>query len=109
MTDAAELGSQNMAPEAIGPDRQRPPRTALGNLSLARKVALIPALTLLLLGLMLTVAMQMGQRNTEALRALDRDVFEPLTRAQTRKDEITLLHTRLFALLSVGNNETNPA
>ena len=84
-------------------------RTALRNLSLGRKVALIPALTLLLMGMMLAVAMQMGERNTGALRVLDRDVFEPLNRAQTLKDEITLLHTRLFALLSIGNNETNPA
>jgi diguanylate cyclase (GGDEF)-like protein len=89
-------------------DRQVSQRAALGNLPLPRKVALIPAFTLLLLGLMLTVAMQMGQRNTTALRALDRDVFEPLNRAQTLKDQITLLHTRLFAMLSIGNNETNP-
>jgi hypothetical protein len=86
-----------------------PPRTMLRNLSLARKVALIPALTLLLIGLMLTLAMRMGERNTAALRVLDRDVFEPLNRAQMLKDRITLLHTHLFALLSVGNNETNPA
>jgi diguanylate cyclase (GGDEF)-like protein len=82
---------------------------ALGNLSLARKVALIPALTLMLMGLMLAVALQTGEQNTSALRALDRDVFEPLARAQTLKDRITLLHTRLFALLSIGNNETDPA
>jgi hypothetical protein len=37
----------------------------------------------------------MGKRNTAALRALDRDVFEPLNRAQTLKDEITLLHANL--------------
>jgi diguanylate cyclase (GGDEF)-like protein len=84
------------------------PQAALRNLSLARKVVLIPALTLLLMGMMLTVAMQMGEQNTGALRALDRDVFEPLNRAQTLKDEVTLLHSRLFALLSLGNNETNP-
>ncbi|HUB46695.1 MAG TPA: EAL domain-containing protein [Acetobacteraceae bacterium] len=86
-----------------------PSRIALGNMSLARKVALIPALTLLLLGLMLTVATRMGERNTIALRALDRDVFEPLNLAQMLKDETTLLHTRIFALLSIGINETNPA
>src|ERR1700733_14566399 len=84
------------------------PRTMLRDLSLPRKVALIPAITLLLMGLMLTVAMQMGERNTTALRVLDRDVFEPLNRAQMLKDRITLLHTHLFALLSIGNNETNP-
>jgi PAS domain-containing protein len=83
--------------------------TTFRNLSLARKVALIPALTLLLMGLMLSVALQMGERNTAALRALDRDVFEPLNRAQTLKDEITLMHTRLFALLSLGNTEADPA
>jgi diguanylate cyclase (GGDEF)-like protein len=87
---------------------RRAPPSFVGSLSLARKVVLIPALTALLLGLMLTVAMRMGERHTEALRALDRDVFEPLSRAQTLKDEVTLLHTRLFALLSIGNNETNP-
>jgi diguanylate cyclase (GGDEF)-like protein len=83
-------------------------RAAFSSLSLARKVALIPALTLLLMGLMLTVAVRMGEQNTAALSALDSDVFEPLNRAQTLKDEITLLHTRLFALLSIGNNESNP-
>ena len=103
----------NQAPDRQTPDRQAttrqaPSRTTLLSLSLGHKVALIPALTLLLMGLMLAVAMQMGERNTGALRDLDRDVFEPLNRAQTLKDEITLLHTRLFALLSIGNNETNP-
>ena len=82
--------------------------SAFSSLSLARKVALIPALTLLLMGLMLVVAVQMGQRNTAALSALDRDVFEPLNRAQTLKDGITLLHTRLFEVLSISNNENNP-
>jgi diguanylate cyclase (GGDEF)-like protein len=81
----------------------------LSNLSLSRKVALIPALTLLLMGLMLTIAVHMGEQNTDALRTLDRDVYGPLNRAQTLKDGITLLHTRLFALLSIGNNESNPA
>jgi diguanylate cyclase (GGDEF)-like protein len=83
-------------------------RTMLRDLSLPRKVAMIPAITLLLMGLMLTVAMQMGERNTTALRVLDRDVFEPLNRAQMLKDRVTLLHTHLFALLSIGNNEANP-
>ena len=55
-------------------------RFGISNLSLPRKVALIPALTLLAMGLMLTVAVQMGEQNTTALRALDRDVFEPLNR-----------------------------
>jgi diguanylate cyclase (GGDEF)-like protein len=95
-------------PAGTGTDRRTWPGIALGNVSLVRKVALIPALTLLLMGLMLTVALQMGDRNTDGLRTLDRDVFEPLSRAQTLKDEITLLHTHLFALLSIGNNETNP-
>jgi diguanylate cyclase (GGDEF)-like protein len=81
---------------------------AFSNLSLGCKVALIPALTLLLMGLMLAVAVQMSERNTAALRTLDRDVFEPLNRAQTLIDGITLLHTRLFVLLSMGNNESNP-
>jgi len=92
-----------------GSPRAVPRRISLGNLSLARKVALIPALTLLLLGLTLTVAMRMGEQNTGALRALDRNVYEPLNLAQTLKDETTLLHTRIFALLSIGINETNPA
>ncbi len=84
------------------------PRTMFSGLSLSHKVALIPGLTLLLMGLMLAVATRMGERNTAALQALDRGVFEPLNRARTVKDEITLLHTRLFALLSIGNNESNP-
>ena len=103
---------KRVQPEATGdacPHHPARRHVVLGNLSLARKVALIPALTLLLLGLMLTVATRMGERNTGALRALDRDVFEPLNLAQTLKDEITLLHTRIFALLSIGINETNPA
>jgi diguanylate cyclase (GGDEF)-like protein len=105
-----EMESPPSRSARAGPDRRRslPPGAAFNSLSLARKVALIPALTLLLMGLMLAVAVQMGERNTMALRALDRNVFEPLSRAQTLKDGITLLHTRLFALLSIGNNETNP-
>jgi diguanylate cyclase (GGDEF)-like protein len=79
------------------------------NLSLGYKVALIHVLTLLLMGLMLAVAVQTGERHTAALSALDRDVFEPLNRAQTMKDEITQLHTGLFALLSLGTNELDPA
>jgi diguanylate cyclase (GGDEF)-like protein len=106
MSVATDTGSHDTLPHGTS---RRAPRIFLGSLSLARKVVLIPALTALLLGLMLTVAMRMGERHTEALRALDRDVFEPLSRAQTLKDEVTLLHTRLFALLSIGNNETNPA
>ncbi|HEY3846245.1 MAG TPA: ATP-binding protein [Acetobacteraceae bacterium] len=57
---------------------------------------------------MLAIAVRMGERNTAALRALDSDVFEPLDRAQTLKDDITLLHTQLFAMLSIGNNESDP-
>jgi diguanylate cyclase (GGDEF)-like protein len=108
MTVAMDARLANELPDRQGSDHREPRRAALLNLSLVRKVALIPALTLLLMGMMLTVAMQMGERNTGALRVLDRDVFEPLNRAQTLKDEITQLHTRLFALLSTGNNETNP-
>jgi diguanylate cyclase (GGDEF)-like protein len=99
---------RNQAPDATRSDRQGL-ASVLGNLSLARKVALIPALTLLLMGLMLTVAVRMGEQNTAALNALDRDVFEPLNRAQTTENWIMALHTRLFALLSIGNNETDPA
>ena len=88
--------------------RRGRPRIAFSDLSLALKVALIPALTLLVMGVMLAVAAQMGERNTAALRALDHDVFEPLNRAQTTKDGITLLHAHLFALLSLGNNEFDP-
>ena len=62
--------------------RDRLARCALSSgfssLSLARKVALIPGLTLLLMGLMLAVAVRMGDRNTVSLRGLDNDVFEPL-------------------------------
>lgn len=109
MTAATGPRRLYQAPAGSGRGRRTPLDTFFSNLSLAHKVALIPALTLLLMGLMLAVAVQMGERNTAALRVLDRDVFEPLNRAQTLKDDITLLHTRLFALLSIGNNETNPA
>ena len=104
-------GSPPAGAAFAAPDRRHhgPLDTAFSNLSLARKVALIPALTLLLMGLMLAVAVRLGEQNTAALRALDRDVFEPLNRALTLRDEIALLHTRLFALLSTGINEANPA
>ncbi len=95
-----------------GPARFRglgTPRALFRNLSLGRKVALIPGLTLLLMGLMLAVAVQTSEQNTAAMSALDRDVFEPLNRAQTMKDGITQLHTRLFALLSLGTNQFDPA
>ncbi|HET6308973.1 MAG TPA: HAMP domain-containing protein, partial [Rhodopila sp.] len=109
MTVMADARPAVEAPNQMTPDRGVTRRARFSNLSLGHKVALIPALTLLLMGMMLAVAMRMGDHNTSALRDLDRNVFEPLNRAQTLKDEITLLHTRLFALLSTGNNETNPA
>jgi hypothetical protein len=85
-------------------------RVAFSDLSLALKVALIPAITLLVMGVMLSIAAHMGERNTAALRALDLDVFEPLNRAQTTKDGITLLHARLFALphLATTNSMRSP-
>ncbi|MFL5283176.1 MAG: hypothetical protein ACJ8AW_19840 [Rhodopila sp.] len=58
----------------------------MSDMALGRKVALIPMLTLLLTGLMLALFVYMGDRNTAALRALDRAVFEPLNRAQKLKD-----------------------
>jgi diguanylate cyclase (GGDEF)-like protein len=93
---------------ARSPLRKFSPREAVSNLSLAYKIALIPAITLLLIGLMLAGVIRVGERQTAALRALDSDVFEPLNRAQTLKDEITLLHTHLFALLSLGTNVADP-
>ncbi len=98
-------------PAMSGPTMSGPtmPGTVFRNLSLGHKVALIPALTLLLMGLMLAVAVRTSQQNTAALSALDRDVFEPLSRAQTMKDGITQLHTRLFELLSLGTNQSDPA
>ena len=109
VTTAVDLHRLHAA--SAGPDRRHYGKlgAAFSGLSLVRKVALIPALTLLLMGLLLAFAVQMGQRNTMVLRAMDREVFEPLSRAQTLKDEITLLHTRLFALLSNGTNESDPA
>ncbi|MFL5256519.1 MAG: hypothetical protein ACJ8AI_27215 [Rhodopila sp.] len=80
----------------------------MSDMALGRKVALIPMLTLLLTGLMLALFVYMGDRNTAALRALDRAVFESLNCAQTLKDGITRLHARLFAVLSIGNNQVNP-
>src|SRR5580658_4041140 len=91
------------------PQRTGAGRVVFRDLSLGHKVALIPALTLLLMGLMLAVGVRTGARNTAALSTLDRDVFEPLNRAQTLKDGITQLHTRLFALLSLGTNQSDPA
>ena len=85
------------------------PQGMLRHLSLARKVALIPTLTMVLMVVMLAVAIQTGEQQTTAMRTLDHDVFEPLNRAQTLKAETTLLHTRLFALLSLGINEADPS
>jgi diguanylate cyclase (GGDEF)-like protein len=104
--DGGALDATQMPAQFRGPAT---PRAVFRNLSLGRKVALIPALTLLLMGLMLAVAVQTGKQDTAALSALDRDVFEPLNRAQTMKDGITQLHTRLFALLSLGTNQSDPA
>ena len=106
VADAGALGIPQVPPGFRGPGT---PRAAFRNVSLGHKVALIPALTLLLMGLMLAVAEQTGERNTAALGGLDRNVFEPLNRAQTMKDGITQLHTRLFALLSLGTNQSDPA
>jgi hypothetical protein len=57
---------------------------------------------------MLVFAMQTGERSTTALRALDVDVFEPPIRAQIAKDGITLVHTSLYGMLSIGADEVNP-
>src|ERR1700679_758895 len=103
-----DVVARGMTEARVPSGRRGTLRLAFSNLSLARKVSLIPALTLLLMGLMLAVAVQMSERNTAGLRALDRDVFEPLNRAQTLIDGITMLHTRLFVLLSMGTNEANP-
>ncbi|WP_158258254.1 putative bifunctional diguanylate cyclase/phosphodiesterase [Rhodopila globiformis] len=81
----------------------------LSDLPLGRKVALIPALTLLMASLMLALFVHLGVRNTAALRALDHAVYEPLNQAQTLKDDITRLHTRLFAVLAIGNDRVDPA
>ena len=101
------LAKAGTAPPVVGGGRRTLFYAALSNLSLTRKVALIPALTMLLMGLMLALAMQMGGRQTAALRTLDRDVFDPLSNAQTLQDKITLLHSRMFALLSLGTNEAD--
>jgi diguanylate cyclase (GGDEF)-like protein len=105
-SDDDAIGIAQMPPQSCRPGT---PRAVFRNLSLGRKVALIPGLTLLLMGLMLAVGVQTGEQNTAALSALDRDVFEPLNRAQTMKDGITQLHTELFALLSLGTNQSDPA
>jgi diguanylate cyclase (GGDEF)-like protein len=82
---------------------------AFADLPLARKVALIPVLTLLLMGVMLAGGVQLNLRSTAALRSLDADVLEPLDRARAMQEGVTLLHTRLFALLSSGANESDLA
>jgi hypothetical protein len=69
------MGSPPSNAALAGPECRRcsPLGAAFSSLSLARKMALIPALTLLLLGPMLADAPQMGEHNTAALRAVDRD------------------------------------
>src|SRR5580658_569855 len=70
------------------------------DLPLARKVLLIPVLTLLLLGVILAVAVNDAACNTATLKHLDQDTFAPLHRGLVLKDRMSLIHGRLFALLS---------
>jgi diguanylate cyclase (GGDEF)-like protein len=78
------------------------------DLPLARKVLLIPLLTLLLLGLILGVAVNDAASNTATLKRLDRDTFAPLHRGLVLKDRMSLIHGRLFALLSKKVTENDP-
>lgn len=108
MTDTPPFGFG--PPSVCVPQDSVPPAGRWrGTLSLRYKVALTPTLILLMMGLMLAVAGRMGERNTAALRALDQNVFEPLNQAQSIKGGITLVHTRLFALLATNANEVNQA
>lgn len=97
------------APPHIRLFRSLKPCAAFRNLPLARKVALIPTITLGIMALMFFLAARTGEQSTATVQALDYNVFEPLIEAETAKDDITLLQTRLLSLISIGTNENNPA
>ena len=80
----------------------------LRNLPLARKVVLVPLLTLCLMGVILGVAIFNARANTAALENLERHAILPARDAAFLMDRITLTHGRLFALLSKRANESDP-
>ncbi len=78
------------------------------DLPLARKVLLIPGLTLCLMGCILGTAIFNARSNIQALEHLERDAILPARNAAYMSDRITLIHGRLFALLSKRVNESDP-
>jgi diguanylate cyclase (GGDEF)-like protein len=79
------------------------------DLPLARKVLLIPALTLLLLGLILGVAVSDAASHIESLKRQNNNGFAPLHRGLVLKDQMGLIHGRLFALLAERATENDPS
>ena len=81
---------------------------ALRNLSLFHKIALALGLSVSLMSAVLVYSAHINARHTEALRALDRDVLEPLDRAERLRNEIAALQTRLLSLIA-AENQSIPA
>ncbi|MDO9714183.1 EAL domain-containing protein [Paracraurococcus lichenis] len=82
-------------------------RRLLHDLPLARKLLLVPAVTTALAGIMVALAVNAVRTDVAAVRALDRDVFEPLNAAHHLHEGVSLLHAGLTALLLKGVVETN--
>ncbi|HEX2653482.1 MAG TPA: HAMP domain-containing methyl-accepting chemotaxis protein [Xanthobacteraceae bacterium] len=77
------------------------------NLPIAIKVFLAPGLSiaaLLFIGLIAISALNM---QISAVEELDGKVYEPLGRSLKIRDHATLIHSRLFALMSSAANETD--
>jgi diguanylate cyclase (GGDEF)-like protein len=78
------------------------------NLPLARKVLLIPSLTLLLLGLIVGVAVNDAATHMATLRHQRDNGFAPLHWGLVLKDNMSLVHGKLFALQSKKATEDDP-
>jgi diguanylate cyclase (GGDEF)-like protein len=78
------------------------------NLPLARKVLLIPGLTLLLLGSILGLAVNDAATHITSLKHQKDNAFAPLYRGLVLKDHMSSVHGQLFALLSKRATEDDP-
>ncbi len=79
------------------------------NLPIAIKVFLAPALLIAALLATGVLAVTAFNGQIAATEQLDGKVFEPLRRALVVRDQATLIHAQLFALMSAVANETDTA
>ncbi len=83
------------------------PMLRFNNLPVAIKVFLAPGLLIAALVATGILALTAFNAQIATTQRLDRAVFEPLRQALEVRDRATLIHARLFALMSAAANETD--